>query len=91
MGHFFCPTTSGLADDERERSMKFKPQDRVEVALGGPATTVERSFVEDGEERVDCVWSVRGKVERETFVAAALRLHVDAVPSVFNPNPPRFG
>jgi hypothetical protein len=69
----------------------FQQFQYVELIATGRQMRVERSYMIEGEEFVDCVWSEgrRRKPQRETFPASALRPMPIELPWVSNPRPIR--
>jgi hypothetical protein len=75
----------------RRIAVKFRQNDIVESIETGRVMSVERSYLIDGEEFVDCLWSEgrRRKSQRETFPVSALRPHAIEPPWFSNPQPMR--
>lgn len=69
--------------------MKFQQSETVESISTGRVMSVERSYMNDGEEFVECCWREGRKMKRETFPASALRPHAIEPPWVSNPQPIR--
>jgi hypothetical protein len=69
--------------------VKFQQSEIVESISTGRVMSVERSYLNDGAEFVDCVWREGRKTRRKTFAASALRSHAIEPPWVSNPQPMR--